>query len=194
MKSEKKDLRIVKTEKVLFEALIDLMKDKTFEEIKVSDICHKALVNRSTFYAHYNDKYELLETCIQDLKESLIVELNNNKEYKTLKEYYLEMIRLFLNHIEERKDLYKSILINNRNSIMMDILYDVIDSNITNEIKKDKSNIVSDVPSEVISKFYLGAVFNVSIEWLKDSSKMSKQDIIKYLDILIPNDITTFKK
>lgn len=194
MKSEKKDLRIVKTEKVLFEALIDLMKDKTFEEIKVSDICHKALVNRSTFYAHYNDKYELLETCIQDLKESLIVELNNNKEYKTLKEYYLEMIRLFLNHIEERKDLYKSILINNRNSIMMDILYDVVDSNITNEIKKDKSNIVSDVPSEVISKFYLGAVFNVSIEWLKDSSKMSKQDIIKYLDILIPNDITTFKK
>lgn len=194
MKSEKKDLRIVKTEKVLFEALIDLMKDKTFEEIKVSDICHKALVNRSTFYAHYNDKYELLETCIQDLKESLIVELNNNKEYKTLKEYYLEMIRLFLNHIEERKDLYKSILINNRNSIMMDILYDVVDSNITNEIKKDKSNIVSDVPSEVISKFYLGAVFNVSIEWLKDSSKMSKQDIIKYLDILIPNDITNFKK
>lgn len=194
MKSEKKDLRIVKTEKVLFEALIDLMKDKTFEEIKVSDICHKALVNRSTFYAHYNDKYELLETCIQDLKESLIVELNNNKEYKTLKEYYLEMICLFLNHIEERKDLYKSILINNRNSIMMDILYDVVDSNITNEIKKDKSNIVSDVPSEVISKFYLGAVFNVSIEWLKDSSKMSKQDIIKYLDILIPNDITNFKK
>ena len=104
------------------------------------------------------------------------------------------MICLFLNHIEERKDLYKSILINNRNSIMMDILYDVVDSNITNEIKKDKSNIVSDVPSEVISKFYLGAVFNVSIEWLKDSSKMSKQDIIKYLDILIPNDITNFKK
>ena len=34
--------------------------DKTFEEIKVSDICKKALINISTFYSHYNDKYELL--------------------------------------------------------------------------------------------------------------------------------------
>ena len=41
----KTDLRVIKTKKALFEALLDLMKDKTFEEIKVSDICSKALVN-----------------------------------------------------------------------------------------------------------------------------------------------------
>ena len=35
-------------------------KDKTFEEIKVSDICKKALINRSTFYSHYNDFLLLL--------------------------------------------------------------------------------------------------------------------------------------
>ena len=57
---KKTDLRIIKTKKVIYEALIDLMKEKTFEEIKVSDICNKALINRSTFYAHYEDKYELL--------------------------------------------------------------------------------------------------------------------------------------
>ena len=55
---KKTDLRIIKTKKVIYEALIDLMKEKTFEEIKVSDICNKALINRSTFYAHYEDKYE----------------------------------------------------------------------------------------------------------------------------------------
>ena len=55
---KKTDLRIIKTKKVIYEALIDLMKEKTFEEIKVSDICNKALINRSTFYAHYEDKYD----------------------------------------------------------------------------------------------------------------------------------------
>ena len=49
MKEEKKDLRIVKTKNALYLALVDLMKDKTFEEIKVSEICNKALINRSTY-------------------------------------------------------------------------------------------------------------------------------------------------
>ena len=55
--TNKNDLRVIKTNKALFNALLDLMKEKTFEEIKISDVCSKALINRSTFYAHYNDKY-----------------------------------------------------------------------------------------------------------------------------------------
>ena len=67
----KNDLRVIKTKKNLYEALITLMKEKTFEEIKVADICKKALINRSTFYTHYQDKYELLYELINNLKEEL---------------------------------------------------------------------------------------------------------------------------
>ncbi len=73
------DLRVVKTRKNLYTALLELMKEKTFEEIKVLDICNHALINRSTFYAHYNDKYELLADLIEDLKNSLASELKKNK-------------------------------------------------------------------------------------------------------------------
>ena len=76
---KKTDLRIIKTKKVIYEALIDLMKEKTFEEIKVSDICNKALINRSTFYAHYEDKYELLVEFINDLKSNFTNELDKRK-------------------------------------------------------------------------------------------------------------------
>ena len=67
----KKDLRVVKTQNILYATLLSLMKEKTFEEIKVSDICNKALINRSTFYSHYNDKYELLADFIQEYKRIL---------------------------------------------------------------------------------------------------------------------------
>ena len=66
----KKDLRVIKTKNTIYNALIVLMKEKTFEEIKVSDICNTALINRSTFYAHYTDKYELLSEWINELKSS----------------------------------------------------------------------------------------------------------------------------
>ena len=69
---EKTDLRIVKTKKVLFNSLLNLMKIKNFEKIKISDICEESLVNRSTFYAHYDDKYELLIDLFEERKLSLL--------------------------------------------------------------------------------------------------------------------------
>lgn len=74
MKEKKKDLRVVKTYRVLYDALLELLEDNSFEEIKVSDICKKALINRSTFYSHYNDKYELLVDFINVLKEEFVNE------------------------------------------------------------------------------------------------------------------------
>ena len=93
---DKTDLRIVKTNKALYEALLLLMKEKTFEEIKVSDICNKALINRSTFYAHYEDKYELLVEFINDLKSNFTNELDKRKHITDTREYYMELIKLFI--------------------------------------------------------------------------------------------------
>ena len=112
----KKDLRVIKTKNNLYNTLIELMKEKQFEEIKVSDICSHALVNRSTFYAHYNDKYDLLEEYIKQLKENFTKELETNKHIENTKEYYMEMIKIFLNHVEDKKEIYKKLMINNRNS------------------------------------------------------------------------------
>ena len=184
---KKDDLRVIKTKKILYETLIELMKTKTFEEIKVSDICTKALINRSTFYAHYEDKYELLLEFINSLKEEFINELSKNKNILNTREYYLEMIRLFLDHIENKKDIYNAIMINNRNSIMMDILSSVANNEVIK--KMEASNISTRVPANIIAKFYLGGVLNLGIEWLRDTNKYSKEEIIKYLEILLPENI-----
>ncbi len=184
---KKDDLRVIKTKKILYETLIELMKTKTFEEIKVSDICTKALINRSTFYTHYDDKYELLLEFINSLKEEFINELSKNKNILNTREYYLEMIRLFLDHIENKKDIYNAIMINNRNSIMMDILSSVANNEVIK--KMESSNISTKVPANIIAKFYLGGVLNLGIEWLRDTNKNSKEEIIKYLEILLPENI-----
>ncbi len=185
---EKNDLRVIKTKNILYSTLLELMKEKQFEEIKVSDICSHALINRSTFYSHYNDKYELLEEYINTLKDSLIEELSKNKNINNTKQYYIELIKLFFNHIDEKRNIYISAMINNRNSITMDIIYDVLNHEVTkrlNDIEfKNKT-----IPVEIISKFYLGAVFNVGIEWLKNENKYSKEDLVNYLDKLIPDNL-----
>ena len=56
---------------------------------------------------------------MNDLKDELLSQLNNIDKNITLKEYYLKLIEVFLNHIDGQEDVYKSILINNRNSIII---------------------------------------------------------------------------
>lgn len=185
----KKDLRVVKTQNILYTTLLDLMKEKTFEEIKVSDICNQALINRSTFYAHYNDKYELLAELIQELKNALTGELKKNKNISNTKEYYLEMIKLFLDHIDEKRESYMAIMIHNRNSITMDIIYDVLDHDITSHLQQDNSLEQNKIPRSIIAKFYIGAVVNVGIEWLKSGNQYTKEDLMEYFDLLIPNEL-----
>ena len=184
---EKKDLRIIKTKIALYNSLTNLMKDKTFEEIRVSDICNEALINRSTFYAHYDDKYELLVDFLKNVENELTSELSKNNNIVNTKEYYIELIRLFLNHIEEKKDIYNSIMINNRNSIMMDILLSVVNNDLLKKMSKDEFK--SSIPDDIIVKFYLGGVINLGVEWLKDNTKYSKEEIINYLNLLIPDNI-----
>ena len=178
--TNKLDLRIVKTNNTLYEALVLLLKEKTFEEIKVSDICQKALVNRSTFYSHFNDKYELFMSLINNLKQELETDLKSIDE-TNLKNYYLKLIEIFLNHIEGKENIYRSILINNRNSIIMDMIYDTITEDINSKIKQNDKN----VPNDIFTSYYLGAIVNVGVEWFKNDKKYSKEEILDYLDKLM---------
>jgi AcrR family transcriptional regulator len=59
---KKQDLRVTKTLEAIRNALIQLMEEKGFEAVTIKDITEKARINRSTFYAHYQDKYHCLSS------------------------------------------------------------------------------------------------------------------------------------
>jgi AcrR family transcriptional regulator len=62
---EKIDPRVVRTRKLLIDALASLLAEKQFEEISVQDITQRATVNRATFYAHFPDKYAMIDEMIR---------------------------------------------------------------------------------------------------------------------------------
>lgn len=64
---KKLDPRIKRTRQLLQQALIELMAEKSFQVITVQDIAERATVNRVTFYAHFEDKYALLEYTMREM-------------------------------------------------------------------------------------------------------------------------------
>ncbi|HLI91215.1 MAG TPA: TetR/AcrR family transcriptional regulator [Ktedonobacteraceae bacterium] len=80
MTSKKTDLRVRRTRMVLREALIALIEERGFDAITVGDITERAMVNRTTFYLHYQDKYDLVTSIFREAIDELSRGLGNPQE------------------------------------------------------------------------------------------------------------------
>ena len=71
-----RDIRVIRTQTSLLEALRELLSSKKLSGITITDLCSEAKVNRNTFYYHYNNIIEFLD----DHKKLVIDELNQIPE------------------------------------------------------------------------------------------------------------------
>jgi len=61
------DPRVKRTRQLLQQALMDLLREKGFQAITVQDIAERATLNRATFYAHFTDKYDLIDNVMREI-------------------------------------------------------------------------------------------------------------------------------
>ncbi|MBP5091023.1 MAG: TetR/AcrR family transcriptional regulator [Bacilli bacterium] len=72
MKETKRlDARVIRTKRDLRSSLLSLLKEEPFEKITVKMICDHASINKMTFYAHYQDKYDLLDDLVRSMGEGV---------------------------------------------------------------------------------------------------------------------------
>ncbi len=64
---EKLDPRVKRTRNLILQSFENLLAEKNFESISVQDVTDKAEINRATFYAHFQDKYTLLDYSINQM-------------------------------------------------------------------------------------------------------------------------------
>jgi len=94
-----------RTDKAITNALIALLKTKSFEKITVQDILDETPVNRATFYAHFHDKYEIAERM---LDEFLALEKDIENQMSTQKKSnYTKIIR---NNFLQKRELVEALL------------------------------------------------------------------------------------
>ena len=64
---EKRESRTENTKQKIIDAFLELLKEKKFSKITISDITRTACINRATFYYHFSDKYDVVEVIQQEL-------------------------------------------------------------------------------------------------------------------------------
>jgi AcrR family transcriptional regulator len=107
------DLRVRRTRKLLQKALLDAASEKGFAQVTVRDITERAMVNRATFYRHYEDKYDLLRQYLEELSGMIDSqgETSSAKDGPNMSADSLPagLVNLY-RHIQANKDFYRVML------------------------------------------------------------------------------------
>ncbi len=186
---KKEDLRIRRTYKLLFDSLLSLLAEKNFDDISVTDICHKAMIHRTTFYKHFEDKYELLKFCIKKFQSMFQETSADNNSENDLAQYYLNSVRNILLFItaESNKSHFSALLKNNSNSIASIFHQLIIEDLIFNMETSAEKGVKLSVPIPIVAEFYAGATISVIRWWLENDTPISVETLMSYAENLVKN-------
>ncbi len=107
------DLRVRRTRKLLQKALLEATIEKGFAHVTVRDLTERAMVNRATFYRHFQDKHDLLRQYIEELSSLIGSEEDENlpdaPPGPVLPAPHSGLVRL-LKHMRAHADFYRIML------------------------------------------------------------------------------------
>lgn len=164
--------RYFSTEEKIQKAFFSLLKFRKYNDISIKEICYEAGINRSSFYAHYQDINHLM-TCIeQNLSKSMMKIFSPEREWD--ESVFVEMFEFLL----KNKDFYVAYLSTNEQMFMEK-------NDFTTFIKTIKTHGIADKfdPNEKIyhMAFFAGGIKAMSKSWLNTGCKESPSQMAKIL-------------
>lgn len=107
----KLDPRIYKTLKSIDDALLSLLKKHPFSKITIEMLCKEALINRSTFYKYYADKYALLENYLDrklgEFRSTVQTDFVQAEPATVGSEEYTDLFRSTMTYLYTNRELYQ---------------------------------------------------------------------------------------
>ncbi|TDF96283.1 TetR/AcrR family transcriptional regulator [Paenibacillus piri] len=112
MSTKKMDPRARRSRRMLRDAMIELLTEREYETISVSDITERADLNRATFYLHYTDKQDLFQESINDVLSEIAERFQNiTLETNLLDDSNVELLLLnMFEFIAQNANFYKVML------------------------------------------------------------------------------------
>jgi AcrR family transcriptional regulator len=163
MKTEKHNRQAQRTRRALSDALIALILEKHYDGISVQDIIERADVGRSTFYAHYRDKEDLLfaefDRLIDALSQQAVAhDLHGDSLFPGLG---------LLRHVQEQYELYKALVRGRGAELFMAYAQKVIGAQIEQRLASSlHDGHEPAVPPAIMSNFLTGAFLRLLKWWL----------------------------
>lgn len=189
MTADKVDRRVKYTTLLLRESLLKLMKIYPISKISVKMLCETADINRSTFYAHYTDQYDLLEK----LEQEVVADLNEyiNRHVMTdQSEQTVQILKQVLEYAAKNADLFKVLLSENCDAAFQRDIMSLAQQKMIADVRNDQN--LDHRISEYLQCFIISGGLKILEKWLHDDMVESPQQMAELTSKLLFQGISYF--
>jgi AcrR family transcriptional regulator len=180
------DRRIQRTRKLLQDGLLELILEKGFDSVTVQDVIDRANVGRSTFYAHFQDKDDLLLSGFEHLltefeKYLMSDEMMNGSPWGLT----LSMFQ----HAQQQRQLYKALAGKQGSHIALNriqkYLYTYLHTHLDVHLQQTLSKTKKSMPPEILAHYLASSFISLLTWWLDNDSSYSAEQMNEYYRQLV---------
>jgi AcrR family transcriptional regulator len=180
---ERVDLRVRRTHKLLWEALFELMTQSKlkYSTITINQICERAMVHRTTFYKHFEDKNELLAAGMKQYEAEVLkypISIRVNKPMQMMEHLFNHQEFGVLIESQWKDELFLQRIGNQFHEILKQDYYEI------SKLEKDYP-----LPIDLIIQFHSSTFTTLATWWLQNGKSVSAEEMDTYFRQLIHPDI-----
>jgi AcrR family transcriptional regulator len=187
------DRRIQKTQKLLHEALVSLIREKPYDEIAVKEILDRANVGRSTFYTHFKDKDELLASSIHYMLQPI-----HSAELPASGKKHERIIRFSLpvfEHIHRHRQAGAAGMGIRGRAIIHEHLRKILAGLIADDVGgafRGRRKTVGQIPPQLLVQYVASTFVLVLNWWAETDSKLNPREVNDVFRVLTVPTLSTY--
>jgi len=171
------DRRIKKSKQAIMGAFIKLMSEKDFEKITINEIAEEANVNRGTVYLHYEDKFDLMNQCIDTHLNELCGSCLSDGETSNF-DSKASLLQTF-KYLEEHAFFYSNMLTNKSMPVFRERILAMAVKNMEESIDMTGSN--QNISKEIMVQYVASAAVGVVEWWIVNSMPYPAEEMAEQL-------------
>jgi AcrR family transcriptional regulator len=174
----KTDRRVRRTRELLRRALLSLIQEQGYDRITVQDILDRADIGRSTFYAHYRDKEDLLLSGMEDIRLALAAEGAAAERAAGATSDFLQPLLVVFRHIEGHRQFWQPLARKGGADVVIRILREHVTDLVRAHFRSQFPGLELDQPRlEAAVQFVVGAFMGLGIWWLDSDVPYSAEEL-----------------
>lgn len=182
MLREKKDRRIRKTESQLRAGLAKLMRKKSIREITVKELVEEVDINRSTFYLHYTDIYNMMSEIEEDLMNDLKQVISDHPEVN-LEQENVAYVKEIFGVLEKNRDICQALLGEYGDMAFVYRMEALIAEHSVRSFKSQHPEMVEELQYAYV--FCLSGCIGMIKKWLEGESDKTAEEMADMTDRLL---------
>ena len=177
---ESVDRRVVRTKKALWSALLDLIKERDWDDINVRGICDRADVARSSFYLHFHNKQDLLDFGFSSGRKELSERFDALKEEQALRAF----LDWLVDHLAQSGTLFQS-RNGQLNPAILQRFKTVVGDLLAHQLRRQAPDLTREQ-----NQFITGGVFAILEDWLCERHRLRPAEVVHIVEAEIERHVS----